>query len=99
MSNPIKDKLENQRQQLATFIKLLEKYSEDSHTVEVIVKFKHKRFNNEERTTKITTDKHSLLPLDPMLKAIMDVSENMFLNAIQLLKEINSKEDHDATIC
>ena len=98
MADPIKDNLEKQRQQFATFVKLLEKYSENDQAIEISVTFKNTRFNNEDRTTKVTADKHSMIKLEPMLQGIMHQAEKMFLQSVELLRELNSKDNSDVSI-
>lgn len=88
----VKQNLEKQREQLFSFLKLLDVHSDSKQCVEITVKFKHKKFGDSEGVASIKVDKHSFVQLEPILEAIMNSAQNLALRAVDELREINDRQ-------
>ena len=87
----MEEKLEKQRQQIATFIKILERYSQDDQQeIELIVRFKNKDSNEKEFKTISLSSSDSIIKLDPIINSINKEAENMFLEIVEKLRNLNS---------
>ena len=87
----MEEKLEKQRQQIATFIKILERYSQDDQQeIELIVRFKNKDSNEKEFKTISLSSSDSIIKLDPIINSINKEAENMFLQIVEKLRNLNS---------
>lgn len=87
----MEEKLEKQRQQIATFIKILERYSQDDQQeIELIVRFKNKYSNEKEFKTISLSSSDSIVKLDPIINSINKEAENMFLEIVEKLRNSNS---------